>query len=69
MKACAMGRGYTTCAECDEFTDFRECKKINNLISKFFSLIFGTDRIGNLERIREEGLPAFKEEATDGGNM
>jgi hypothetical protein len=69
MKACAMERGYTTCAECDEFTDLKQCNKLNNLVSKFFGFIFGTDRIGNLERIREGGLPAFREKATNSGKM
>ncbi|MEA3340828.1 MAG: DUF3795 domain-containing protein [Chloroflexota bacterium] len=67
MKACAMGREYTTCAECNDFTDLRECKKLYNLTSRFFGFIFRTDRIGNLNRIREVGLTRFKEEKAAGG--
>ena len=62
MKACAMERKYITCADCTEFDNLKECKKLNNLVSKFFGFIFHTDRIGNLNRIREVGLDAFKEE-------
>ena len=62
MKACAMEREYITCANCTEFENLKDCKKLNNLVSKFFGFIFHTDRIGNLNRIREIGIEAFKEE-------
>ena len=62
IKACAIDRGYATCAECNEFQNLKKCGKLYNLISRFFSFIFHTDRIGNLNRIREIGLREFKEE-------
>ncbi|MCK5740228.1 DUF3795 domain-containing protein, partial [bacterium] len=60
MKACAMAHQYITCADCSEFDNLKECRKLNNIISKFFEFIFQTNRIGNLYRIREIGLAAFK---------
>jgi hypothetical protein len=62
MKKCAMGKNYSTCAECTEFTDPKKCRKLNNPVSRFFGFVFHTDRIGNLNRIREVGLEAFGEE-------
>lgn len=62
MKACAISRKFTTCAECKDFQDLRDCKKLYNFISRFFGFIFRTDRIGNLNRIREIGLSKFKSE-------
>jgi len=62
MKACAMSRQYTTCADCTDFKELKECKKLYNLVSRFFSFIFRTDRIRNLNRIRGIGLSQFKEE-------
>jgi hypothetical protein len=62
MKACAIERSYTTCADCVEFRDLRKCRKLNNLIANFFGFIFRTDRIGNLNRIRESGIEIFIEE-------
>jgi len=53
VKPCAIERGYSTCAECSDFADLRDCKKLNNFISKIFAFIFRSDRIGNLYRIRE----------------
>lgn len=60
VKPCAMDKDVTTCAECDEFEDLKKCKKLNNFISKIFSLIFRSDRLGNLELIRQNGLEQFK---------
>lgn len=62
MKACAMEHKYITCADCSDFDNLKDCRKLNNIISKFFGFIFRTNRIGNLYRIREVGLEAFKEE-------
>jgi len=62
MKACAIEHGYITCADCNDFENLKDCRKLNNLISNLFGFIFRTDRIGNLRRIREVGLKAFKEE-------
>ena len=62
MKACAMERGYVTCADCSDFENLKDCRKLNNLVSKFFGFIFHTNRIGNLYRIREIGMDAFKAE-------
>ncbi|MFC1509260.1 DUF3795 domain-containing protein [Candidatus Omnitrophota bacterium] len=62
MKACAIERDYLTCADCTDFENLKECKKLNNLVSKFFGFVFRTNRIGNLHRIREVGMEAFTEE-------
>lgn len=69
IKACAMDFEYTTCAECVEFADLKECKKLNNLISKFFGLVFGSDRVGGLNHIREIGLDAYAVEKAASGEM
>ena len=62
IKPCAQTKEYSTCAECKDFENLKECKKLNNLISKVFGIIFRTDRIGNLNRIREVGTDKYKEE-------
>jgi hypothetical protein len=55
-----MEKNYSTCADCEEFEDLKQCKKLNNLISRIIGFIFRSDRIANLYRIRENGLDAFK---------
>jgi len=64
VKPCAMDRGYGSCSECEDFENLKDCKKLNNMISKIFGLIFRSDRIGNLNRIRKVGLDEFKQEKT-----
>ena len=62
VKKCCIQREYATCAECGDFSELRECRKLNNFISKVFGFIFRTNRIANLYRIREIGLEAFRDE-------
>ena len=62
VKPCALERNYSSCAECKDFANLKDCKKLNNFISKIFGFIFRSDRIGNLSRIREIGIDRFKEE-------
>lgn len=53
IRKCAKDRGYFTCAECGEFL---ECKKLDNFISKIFSFLFKSDRVGNLKEIKGIGV-------------
>ena len=62
VKPCAQERNCSTCADCKEFENLKDCKKLNNIISKIFSLVFRSNRIGNLNRIRQIGLEGFEEE-------
>jgi len=62
MKACAIEHKYATCADCTEFNNLKDCRKLNNIIANFFGFIFRTDRIENLNRIRKSGMKVFIEE-------
>jgi hypothetical protein len=62
VRACAVDKGCATCADCTDFTDLKTCRKLHSFISRIFGLIFRSDRIGGLYRIREIGLEAFKAE-------
>ena len=61
VKKCAGEKQLATCADCGEYENLKQCKKLNNFIAKVFQLIFRSDRIGNLEQIRKDGLESFKE--------
>jgi hypothetical protein len=67
VKACAIEKACTTCADCTAFPDLRACPKLNSFLSRLFGLIFRSDRIGNLYRIRQIGLEAFKTERQAAG--
>lgn len=60
VKPCAKDRGYETCAQCCDFDDLKDCKKLNNFISKIFAMVFRSDRLGNLNKIKEVGLEKFE---------
>jgi hypothetical protein len=62
IKKCNIDGNLATCSDCADFEDLKKCKKLNNFISKIFGLLFGTNRIGNLVRIREIGPDVFKKE-------
>ena len=63
IKACVKDNNYDTCADCEEFySEFRDCRKLNNLISKICGFVFRSDRLGNIDRIRAAGLEKFKSE-------
>ena len=59
IKKCCLDNRKATCAECGEFQELKDCGKLNNLISKFFGMMFRTNRIANLNTIREVGLEKF----------
>jgi len=61
VKQCCIEKQYTTCAECTQYVDLRKCKKLNNYVAKIIGFIFRTNKIKNLERIREIGLENFRE--------
>ena len=60
IKKCNEDNSYNTCADCEEFAELKRCKKLHNIISRFFGFIFRTNRMANLKRIREVGLETFK---------
>jgi hypothetical protein len=62
IKHCAEQSQAMSCADCQQFSDLKKCGKLNNLIGKFFGFIFHTNRIANLDRIRQIGYEQFKKE-------
>jgi hypothetical protein len=60
VKKCAGEKHLTTCADCGEYKDLKQCKKLNSFVAKVFQVVFRSNRIGNLERIRKDGLELFK---------
>ncbi len=61
-RGCVLEREIATCAECTDFKNLKQCRKLNNLIAKIFGFIFRSNRIGNLERIREVAVEQFARE-------
>lgn len=59
IRECNAERGYSTCAECTEFADVRECRKFHNVMSRFFSFVFNSNRPACIARVKELGLEEY----------
>lgn len=56
VRACNQQAGQITCAQCSRYTDPMQCGKFNNVFSKFFALVFRSDRAACIAQIRAQGL-------------
>ncbi len=56
LRSCGLERGYKSCAECVDYRDVNDCRKFNNAISKFFALVFRSNRRACIEQIRDRGI-------------
>lgn len=68
VRACCIGNGYASCADCT-VTSPEECGKFNNFISKIFAFIFGSDRKACIRRIKETGYEGYAHEMEEKKNM
>jgi hypothetical protein len=59
VKKCVKEHDWQTCGQCSTVSDFKKCKKLYNPISRLFGFIFRSNRLGNLEAIRHDGLDEF----------
>jgi hypothetical protein len=59
IRSCNMEHGYGSCADCKEFTNPMDCKKFNNIFSKFFALVFKSDRAACITKIKADGYENF----------
>ena len=56
IRSCCAEREIATCAECADFSDPRDCRKFDNLISRLFGLVIRSDRAACMDQVREHGL-------------
>jgi hypothetical protein len=59
LRTCNIEHHYSSCADCKEFSDVRQCKKFNNPVAKIFAFIFNSDRPAAIELIKEKGYENF----------
>lgn len=65
VRSCCMNNQYSSCAECKEFPDLRDCKMFNNFISRAFALIFRSDRAACINQIKEIGIQGHAEKMAE----
>ncbi len=65
IRLCCKDKNITTCAECIEYTNPKDCKKFNNIISKIFALIFNSDRTACIAQIKKSGKSEHAKRMTE----
>ncbi|MFZ4521249.1 MAG: DUF3795 domain-containing protein [Bacteroidales bacterium] len=65
IRSCNLEHGYSSCADCKDFTDPMDCKKFNNFFSKVFAILFKSDRAACIAKIRESGYEEFAQFMAD----
>lgn len=58
VRSCCMEAGFSTCADCGEFSSPKDCRKYNNFVAKLFGIVFRSDRAACISQIKEIGLAA-----------
>jgi hypothetical protein len=69
IRTCCIENKYASCADCKTFSTANECKKFNNIFSKFFALVFKSDRNACIARIKEVGAEQYADEMAEKGKM
>ncbi len=72
VRLCCAEKHITNCAECPDFKaprDYRECKKVHNVISRVISLFTGSDRPSALALLRDKGQDAYLAAKRASGKM
>ena len=59
IRSCCLVNEYASCADCADFTDPNDCKKFDNLFSRFFGLVFNSNRKACVDLAREKGLRPY----------
>ncbi|MDR2733478.1 MAG: DUF3795 domain-containing protein [Spirochaetota bacterium] len=69
VRSCCIENKFTSCADCGEYTNPRDCKKFRNPIASIMGFLFNTDRAAGICRIREKGGAALAAELEKSGRM
>jgi hypothetical protein len=64
VRTCCMEHGYSSCANCGEFENPRECKKYNNIMSKIIGFVLSSDRAACVAQIKKLGIQGHADTMT-----
>jgi hypothetical protein len=62
VRTCNREAGYTSCAECKDFSDPKDCRKFNNVVSKIIGFVLRSDRAAGIARIKSMGIRSYAED-------
>ncbi len=69
IRKCCDLNSYSTCAECGKFTDPMKCKDFNNIFSKFFALVFRSNRAACIQQVKDTNIKTHADKMTELGMM
>ncbi len=59
VRSCCIDSKYGSCADCAQMSDFMECGKFNNFVSKLFAVFLRSNRPACIRAIKKDGREAF----------
>jgi hypothetical protein len=62
LRLCCIEKKRTTCADCTDFSDVKQCGKYHNIISRVIGFLFRSNRPACIARIKKIGPEAFAKE-------
>lgn len=65
IRKCCIEKGIKSCAQCNEFSDVKDCKMFDNFVAKMFEFVFRSDRKAGIKMIQEIGYEEFVKYMTD----
>jgi len=59
IRKCCIEKGINSCAQCNEYTDVKDCKMFDNFVAKMFEYVFKSDRKAGIQMIKDAGYENF----------
>lgn len=59
VRPCCIGKGISSCAECNEYSSVKDCKIYNPFLIRFGQFVTRTNRRKGIEMIKEKGENEF----------
>ncbi len=69
IRSCCHEHGYASCADCQEHADATDCETFDNLMGRFFGLLFRSNRPGCIQYIKEHGYEAHAHKMAEAQRM
>jgi hypothetical protein len=58
-RTCCIEHEYASCGDCEKYEDFRECNMAHGIVSRFFGVLFNSDRKANIDYIKKHGVEKY----------
>ncbi len=58
-RTCCISNGYSSCADCTEFSNPNDCRKFNTVIGRIIGFVLRSSRIGCLNCIKDIGYDEY----------